>query len=425
MVFKEIGAANSNKVKSRDDLDSEFGDIVRDNEGEAANYGIYYDDSEYDYMQHMRDLGGSGSVFVPTHEEAKGKGKRGLEDALRDISLDDRASEGGVSLSSMASSRAEEYFDQSMLPSEYVQKRSYQDQQNIPDAIAGFQPDMDPRLREVLEALSDEAYVDEEDDLFEELTAGGNADEVDEYTWREQGFWEDDDDEGWESDATVKASPNAKASTEEGAVETIPESKDVISEENDQGSSDWMNEFNKYKKDLKTAKAPAVKPGDAQSSVLTGASSLMRKGKKRKGALTNPSSYSMSSSALVRTEQHTLLDARFDKIEEAYAEDEYPEDASEFNDGVSIASGLSKTSALSKMSGTSRVSAWSATPSEAPQLTNHFNGIMDEFLNSHNRAGKNKQRVRRGKPLSGLEQLDEVRKDLGPARINVQKAQKA
>lgn len=32
---------------------------------------------------------------------------------------------------------------------------------------------MDPRLREVLEALEDEEYVDEEDDIFGELTGDG------------------------------------------------------------------------------------------------------------------------------------------------------------------------------------------------------------------------------------------------------------
>lgn len=41
----------------------------------------------------------------------------------------------------------------------------------------GLQPDMDPRLREVLEALSDEEYIDEalDDDFFEDLNAEGEA----------------------------------------------------------------------------------------------------------------------------------------------------------------------------------------------------------------------------------------------------------
>ena len=261
MVFKEVGAGNSSKIRSRDDLESEFGDNIRDNEGEAANYGIYYDDSEYDYMQHVRDVGASGSVFVPANDESKdkGKGKLRLEDALRDISLDDTASQGGVSLLSTTSSRAEEYFDQTMLPSEFVQRKSYQDQQDIPDAIAGFQPDMDPRLREVLEALDDEAYVDEEDDLFSELTAHGRADEVDEATWVDQDVW--GDDEGWESDHTVTAAPKAAHPGDDSETPEASSGSDVDSKEKGEPQNDaWMEEFNKYKRDVSSGKAPAVKP---------------------------------------------------------------------------------------------------------------------------------------------------------------------
>ena len=60
-------------------------------------------------------------------------------------------------------------FGEDMAPSEFVRKTTYQDQQNIPDALAGFQPDMDPRLREVLEALEDDAYVDDDEDIFDNL----------------------------------------------------------------------------------------------------------------------------------------------------------------------------------------------------------------------------------------------------------------
>jgi protein LTV1 len=40
---------------------------------------------------------------------------------------------------------------------------------------------------------------------------------------------------------------------------------------------------------------------------------------------------------------------------------------------------------------------------------------MDDFLGNHHTQGK--RRIKKGKQLSGLEQLDEVRKGLGPAKV--------
>jgi len=97
----------------------------------------------------------------------------------------------------------------------------------------------------------------------------------------------------------------------------------------------------------------------------------------------------MTSSSLVRTEQLTILDARFDKIEEEYKAD---------TDDVGSVSALSSTSSVQ---GTVR---------------SDFDDILDEFLGSYSVQGKRK--VRKGKYQTGLEQLDEIRKDLGAARIS-------
>jgi protein LTV1 len=45
---------------------------------------------------------------------------------------------------------------------------------------------------------------------------------------------------------------------------------------------------------------------------------------------------------------------------------------------------------------------------------------MDDFLGNYTMSGK--KHVKKGKYQSGMEQLDEVRKGLGPARIRSQKA---
>ncbi|KAF4632356.1 hypothetical protein G7Y89_g5774 [Cudoniella acicularis] len=373
MVLNPTPLPNSDKIKKLDDLTSELGsdvEKIRENEGEAANYGIYYDDTEYDYMQHMRELGsGLGEAYFveASAPKNKGKGKQTLEDALRDTSLEDRA---GVLL------------DEEILPSKNLRKATYQAQQDIPDALAGFQPDMDPRLREVLEALEDEAYVDEDEEIFGELAKDGEEIEEDEF---EQGVW-DDEDGGWESDDTAKPTREYKDAP-------VPSDELTRDEREDHGDGDWLADFSKFKKDQKSKIQVAPSQSDLQSSLMTTTTNGGRR-KKRKGALTNPSTYSMTSSSMFRTEGLTTLDARFEKIEEQYNED--------IDDMASVSAASSTASSVQG------------------QVRGDFDNIMDDFLGNYSMSGK--KHVKKGKYQSGMEQLDEVRKGLGPARIRTQKA---
>jgi hypothetical protein len=43
--------------------------------GQAALYGVYLDDSEYDYTQHLRPMGNQGAVFIeaPSRERKEKK----------------------------------------------------------------------------------------------------------------------------------------------------------------------------------------------------------------------------------------------------------------------------------------------------------------------------------------------------------------
>lgn len=371
IVLNPTPFPNSHKIKKLDDLASELGSEageLRDNEGEAANYGIYYDDTEYDYMQHMREIGsGSGEAYFieapqkAPREKGKGKQKQSLEEALKEASLEDKA---GFLL------------DEEILPSKNLREVTYQAQQNIPDALAGFQPDMDPRLREVLEALEDEAYVDDDEDIFGELAKDGE--EIDE---------EEFEDAGWESDDTARPTKEYKdaPTLSEGLKED---------EREDHGDGDWMANFQRFKKDAKS-KIPTLAPSesDLQSSMMTTTTNGGRR-KRRKGALTNASAYSMTSSSMFRTEGLSTLDARFERVEERYHED-----IDDDLDSVSAASTVSEA---------------------AGPLRADFDHIMDDFLGNYSMSGK--KHVKKGKYQSGMEQLDEVRKGLGPARIRSQKA---
>ena len=431
--MQELAPSQAHKVKSRHDLEAElFGPsesgsnvppTVRDNEGEAAEHGIYFDDTEYDYMQHVRDLNsgnGDGETFfveaAPKKKDGKAKSKMSLEDALRNASL------AGESQSTGSRSGLSLILDEDLLPSQHLKKMTYQDQQDVPDALAGFQPDMDPRLREVLEALDNEAYIDDEEEFFGEISKGGKEVSLEEF--EDTDFWEDGaDDAGWESDETEKPGKEYKSEgtppspipngtdtpLEDGAAlhnlggmppPPGPNDADVAMEDTlDHGDGDWMKEFSKFKQD-KTASKKHLGAGVPESSVITGTSMVSGRRKRRKGAMTASTNYSMTSSSLARTEGLTLLDARFDKIEEDYAED-----GMDMDDGTA-----------SVLTGSSLAS------SQAPPLTTRsdFDSIMDDFLGGYSMSGK--KRVKKGGYQSGIEQLDELRKGLGPARIPISKA---
>ncbi|EEP79511.1 conserved hypothetical protein [Uncinocarpus reesii 1704] len=414
------------------DLETEFANSrARENEGEAANYGIFYDDSEYDYMQHLRELGkGGGEAHFVEAKAKKDKGKmKRLEDALAEGTLEDDFD--GLSLRDSSSTYGGN--DAFSTASSYVRKPTYQDQQNIPDAIAGFQPDMDPRLREALEALDDEAFVDQDgdEDIFGALVDGGLDAEVDPDEWRDK-FFEEEYDDGWDSDCTEKApvQPMTSSTTTNdvdskhfnpsGTDSEIP-AHDAPIPDAAHDDGDWLKNFAKYKKDMKSKPSPvehsenASERHTATSTMFTVGGTPIRK-KKRKGALTNPSAYSMTSSSLARTEGLRLLDDRFERVEALYALDEEGEDyeGSSMADDMSVASGLSK---------------FSQTPSMISQSANvpvreDFNSVMDDFLGGWQDRGKQARRKgakgkrgKNGNEVLGMRMLDEIRQGLGPAKV--------
>ena len=154
-----------------------------------------------------------------------------------------------------------------------------------------------------------------------------------------------------------------------------------------------MANFKRFQQDQKGDKKPKAAemgtPSEIQSSVWTTTTNGGRK-KKRSGAMTNPSNYSMTSSSLFRTEQMGILDGRFEKIEEEYNNPDFD------GDDASV-------SAVSNMS------------SVQGNVRQDFDGMLDEFLDGYSMQGK--RRIKKGKQKTGLEQLDEIRAGLGPARL--------
>jgi protein LTV1 len=438
VVFHEVGTSKPHRGRNRVELEEElFGASslddeasldsedatseasyhIRANEGEAAEHGVYFDDTEYDYMQHLRDLGGPSEggqavwIDAPDERSTKGKKKVDLDEALREMGLDDSNrqvpkaasiadSEASQRSAHSVSTNASRITDASMLPSTSLRHMTYQDQQAVPDALAGFQPDMDLRLREVLEALDDDAYIDTDakDDSF----FGSIANDREEVTlgeFKRLGADIEDEDDGWESDDTAK--PTKEYQDGVFPSNEVPDA-DSIPADDHHGDGEFMANFRNLPK---AARAANTRPKGG-GSLLTASSALTTGGrhKKRKGAKTSSEAFSMTSSSLARTDALNTLDARFEKTLETYLEDDEADD-----DISSMVSG--RESNMSGFSGVSKGSGVSRGSKAGFIEDGKFNDIMDEFLGSYSHTGK--RRVVRGKPQTGMEQLDEIRRDLG------------
>ncbi|TFY83434.1 hypothetical protein EWM64_g587 [Hericium alpestre] len=269
-VLKPFVRENDKKGKSRAELEQDLSpsdlahDAARPNVGEATLYGVYYDDTEYDYMQHLRPVRmqeeGVESVLIeaPTVKKSKGKDRDPI--TLRDIPSE-------------------------ALPSTSELPRNYENQEAIPSSIAGFQPDMDPHLRQVLEALEDEAFVD--DSLDEDF------------------FWR----------AGLRDVEQAEAEVEVGAEE----------------DESWEARFAAFKKAQKAGPVEdgaSDVDGDSEGGDTVGRlpEFSVVGGKKRRKGTSDASGYSMSSSSMFRNEGLRLVDDRFDQIEKEYASSDEDED---------------------------------------------------------------------------------------------------
>ncbi|KAG2138671.1 Low temperature viability protein-domain-containing protein [Suillus bovinus] len=350
-VLKAFVRGNDKKGKTRADLESLLSadDVAHDahaHVGEASLYGIYFDDTEYDYMQHLRTAGaeeeGVESILIEapaTSQKSKGKGKSKDPISLRDLPPE-------------------------VLPSASEIPRSYESQEAVPSSIAGFQPDMDPHLRQVLEALEDEAFVDDdlEDDFFGELVADGQRDEGDEFEYQ---FCEGGDT-----------------------------SQDTPIEDHEDPDS-WEARFAQFKKVQKDVPPPSDSDDELQSEGGDTIGTLPKLpvigGKRRRKGTSDASGYSMSSSSMYRTETLMTLDERFDQLmDKEYGSGE-GEEVEEENDDLS-----------------------SELSDEAPELITSredFEAMMDDFMDNYELLGRKLKPVLPGD--TGTEKLNTLRQAMG------------
>lgn len=314
-IFRRPGAQKFQLVhKSQRDLDRDpdldegvlkkLSDRKYSQPGQAANYGIYFDDRDYDYMQHLRTVGGedahgdvveSTMIPAPKPQDYKSAKRAALNFKNEELSVND----------------------------------VYDSQANIPLELQGFQPDMDPALRQTLEALDDDAYLfedvqddhvvagdDDDDEFFNEIFGGG---------LREPGEIVDFGPDEEEDPAIVK-----RKERERDEYETAKSRGEDLSRFH---SDDWMERFRQFKLESKAQGSPSASDslpsdqpeeeieeddfrsegGDTITSLRTGLGTARTRRKVKKSG-SDASGYSMSSSSMFRNDGLQSLDARFDKV---------------------------------------------------------------------------------------------------------------
>ncbi|KAJ3362124.1 hypothetical protein GGF31_001808 [Allomyces arbusculus] len=306
--------------------------------GRAALFGIFYDDRDYDYLQHLKPTGAPGAVFVPA-KPPTGKKQSAGPVVFRDDDLPAEA-----------------------LPSRYEVDPTTHNQ--VEDYGLGL--DLPEELREVLYALDDDAYVEDDDRYFTNL----DKDEIDEDL------------------AVVVAEAEAKAAKERELPEVLDWTMAARLKELHTGDSDDEDD------DDSSAGGAGGRSedGDELASLPS-----IRKSRGKKDD--NMSSFSMSSSVLSRTSHLELLDDRFDQIEREYADEELG--------AVDV----------------------EAPPALNDEQRQYMNSLLDDFLSKHSVTSHNtlyeNLRVQGG----GVGQYDIVRKmlktdeDGTPINFNLDKYQ--
>ncbi|KAH7886185.1 Low temperature viability protein-domain-containing protein [Phlebopus sp. FC_14] len=350
-VLKAVVRRNDKKGESRAELEAildpeEIAHDAHANVGEAALYGVYFDDTEYDYMQHLRAVGaeeeGVESILIEApQKQTKGKCK-GTSDRL---SLRDLPPE--------------------VLPSQTEMPRDFEAQKAVPSSISGFQPDMNPHLRQVLEALEDDAFVDDstEDDFFAELVADGerNEDEDIDFEFYEYG------------------EPKVPA----------------MSADEEAESNGWEARFARFQEEKKARPPTSDTDDDVDSEGGDTVGNLPKLpvigGKRRRKGSSDASGYSMSSSSMYRTEALLTLDERFDQLmEKEYSQEE--------------AEGVAEEETPSELSDSD----------EAPELITSredFAAMVEDFMGNFELLGRKLKPVLPGD--SGAHKLDTLRRAMG------------
>lgn len=299
---------------------------LRKNVGEAALYGVYYDDTEYDYMQHLRAINDNENS------------KRGGVDEDDDVEAvwipsavqpKDRAPK--FALKEDAPTTSAQAKPDLMLPASVFASAETPLSQHYENEPQGLQPDMDPHLRQTLEALDDEAFVDDEldDDFFANLVQEGpwSGERGADDDWRDQApegdaIWLDPLERAQREKEAVGGDESALSLEARVALFKAQQlaSRHSDDDEEDEDDGDTLGEMGP------SAAQTRARP---TASVSSSGSALGKKGKPgalarraasmREGSVGGGSTvWSMTSSSMFRNDALTDLDSRFDQVIREY-----------------------------------------------------------------------------------------------------------
>ncbi|KAJ2079301.1 Protein ltv1 [Coemansia sp. RSA 988] len=186
-VFVEVGQKPGPKTDRRDeddqtvqqslqdlkldDIDEEELDGVNREAGQAALYGISFDDRHCDYTKYLREVGTGGGVILEAPARQKKQGEIGIRDAEDNLRSSD-------------------------LPSEVFESPHRMDIRSAAYPV-GPQPYMDHNVREVLEALEDEDEDAEgfDDGFLKKLNADALDSDDSDAQGDDDGMFDDDDED--------------------------------------------------------------------------------------------------------------------------------------------------------------------------------------------------------------------------------------
>ncbi|CDU23322.1 related to LTV1-low-temperature viability protein [Sporisorium scitamineum] len=405
------------KGKTRAELESDasvirdkYGKPIRSNIGEAANYGIYFDDTEYDYMQHLRPIkddenvkrGGENvdetvdTILVSANAGSKGKGKRKDSFALKHGG-DEGKKENGFNLPA------------SVLPSQKEMPFSFSSHLAIEPSLQGFQPDMDPHLRQALEALEDEAFVDDDldDDFFGQVVQDGEWDGIvrDDDAWREQA---PEGDEAIWADPAARAQKELEQNGEENM--SLEARVALFKKQQEQARTAKPASDDGAEDDEDRDQLASLRGGSRAGTLYTvGGSAIGKKGRPgalaRRAASTKAPSigggstaWSMSSSAMFRNKGLSDLDDRFAQLGKKYGiRQDFDPSLESLEDEEFVDS----------------------DGEEAGEVVTRedFEGIMDDFLAKYETKHGKLREALGGVDSTSVEKLTILRQALGKARI--------
>ncbi|AJS53666.1 Ltv1p [Saccharomyces cerevisiae YJM1460] len=381
--------------------------------GEAALYGINFDDSEYDYTQHLKPIGldPENSIFIAS---------KGNEQKVEKKNIEDLFIEPKYRRDEIEKDDALPVFQRGMAKPEYLLH-----QQDTTDEIRGFKPDMNPALREVLEALEDEAYVvnddvvvediskktqlqgdnygeeEKEDDIFAQLLGSGEAKDEDEFE-DEFDEWDIDNVENFEDENYVKEMAQFDNIENLEDLENIDYQADVRRFQKDNSILEKHNSDDEFS----NAGLDSVNPSE-EEDVLGELPSIQdksktgkkkRKSRQKKGAMSDVSGFSMSSSTIARTETMTVLDDQYDQIINGYEnyEEELEEDEEQ-----------------------------NYQPFDMSAERSDFESMLDDFLDNYELESGGRKLAKKDKEIERLkEAADEVSKGKLSQRRNRERQEK-